>query len=87
MKFVLIVSFLLQSCASSAMGRKCPCEDVRLPVVPLVENCIAHGDGTCVRCDQAGCVRVPDQNKVCRPADQDAALFNWIEFVKSAVNQ
>lgn len=66
------------------MGKKCPCEDLKLPPVPLVEHCVAHGDGTCTYYDEAGNPhRVIDRNKVCRDAMDDAALFNWIHWVES----
>jgi len=80
--FVLAISFFLQSCASFAMGKKCPCEDILLPPKPIVENCVANADGTCF----SGSDRIPVVNKVCRDAKQDADVFNWIDYAIEVVN-
>lgn len=84
LRFVLSVSVLLQSCASFGMGKKCPCEEIKLPPVPIVEHCIANADSTCFYFDNDGVIhRVPVVNKVCRQADEDAAIFNWIKWVEA----
>lgn len=60
------------------MGKKCPCEEIVLPSIPLVENCIAGTNGICFENGEP----IPVINKVCREASQDADLFKWIDYAK-----
>lgn len=79
---VCVAANLLFACASYPMAKPCPCERVELPPRPLVESCIA-GDNGQMYCNG---VALPVVNSVCRSADSDSELFNWIEDAWSRVN-
>lgn len=87
MIFAIVANLLLTSCATFSMGKPCACESIVLPPKPIVENCIASNNGTCIVCNSVGCFPVEVVNKVCREAKQDSELFNWIDHAIEAVGQ
>lgn len=87
MLYVIVgLSTMLSSCSSFGMARKCPCEDIVIPPVPIVETCVAHADGTAFCCMNGDCKTVPVINKVCRQASHDADLFKWINYVTEVIS-
>lgn len=83
--FLIVSSFFLQSCATFAMGRKCPCEDIVLPPSPPNNFCVALSDGRayCPSTDQV----IPAAGLVCRSSSADDAIWIWIENAIRAVGQ
>jgi len=63
------------------MGRKCPCENVQVPVRPEIPICIANNNGTAECFDLSGSVTVPVVNYVCSNAEDNQREEEWIKQV------
>lgn len=74
---------LLVSCSTFGAGKRCPCEELRIPPKPDLTACIANGDGT-MWCNGE---LFPDTNMVCRSPANELAIVTWIETVWSAINR
>ena len=83
LNFIVICSLFLQSCASFAFGRKCPCEDVKLPPKPANNFCVALSNGMAFCPQTEEMVQV--QGMVCREATEDSEVWIWIENAIEAI--